>query len=89
MATAKKRCPWAELVVKVENGFNLYESLIDYLEEKNIKVDAMVKYFKTRKEAIEIAKTLVGYQTLVMKYKIGYIIKCNGVLYLRENGAIR
>jgi len=29
-ATAKRRCPWAALVVKAEGGYHCFESVADY-----------------------------------------------------------
>ena len=29
-ATAKRRCPWAAVIVKVEGGYRCFESVTDY-----------------------------------------------------------
>jgi hypothetical protein len=33
--TAKRRCPWAAKIVKVEGGFIAFESVLDYVTWKN------------------------------------------------------
>lgn len=35
--TAKRRCPWAAIVTKVEGGFHAFESVADYVTWKNQK----------------------------------------------------
>lgn len=36
-ATAKKRCAWASIIIKVDGGFMAFESMDDYKRFKNQK----------------------------------------------------
>jgi len=35
--TAKRRCPWAAIIMRVSNGFIAFESLTDYYITRNQK----------------------------------------------------